>query len=159
MNPSVPCWLPSLFEHDGGDWDTYVRQLYALFTADILSSGLKLANKPCTVPRDKANDGREETFWHCISSKDGEDRVPDFRRCERLSWIKALIEAVDKGEALAWRNRRGSRKRVVVSLPDFSYVVVLGEHNTRLVLITHYEVEQPHRRTKLRKEYEAAEKI
>ncbi len=47
-------------------------------------------------------DGKEVIFWHLTHREDRETgkRLPDPRRCERLSWVKSILENPDKRERL-----------------------------------------------------------
>ena len=64
-----PDWLPPLVALDdyGGDWERYLKAIYAYFKADFLDNkpfyqGVKMALK-----RHPVIQGKEATFWHLIS--------------------------------------------------------------------------------------------
>jgi hypothetical protein len=84
-----------------------------------------------------------------------EDREIDLRRCERVGWPRPIIEAIEKDCVCVWKNTRGSDQRIVIACSDFSYVVILAEHEEYVLLWTAYVVEHDHSRRKLQKEYEA----
>jgi hypothetical protein len=88
---------------------------------------------------------------------DEQQRSQDLRRCERIQWPRAMLEALD-GRVCRWKNRRGTGLRIVTALPDFSYVVVLDERSDFVLLWTAYDVEHQHQRQKMRREYEAYRK-
>ena len=52
---------------------------------------------------------KESIFWHLTHREDKKtgERLPDMRRCERLPWIKAVIENRDKPELLNWDYKEG----------------------------------------------------
>lgn len=52
-----------------------------------------------------------------------------------------------------WRTKAKGDRRIKVSLPDYSYLVVLSEDNTAVRLITAFWVHDEHQRAKLRKEH------
>jgi hypothetical protein len=66
-----------------------------------------------------------------------------------------MIEAAARGDVNVWQNERRGRRRFVIALSDFSYVVVLEERRRYFLLWTAYPVSREHRRQKLRKEFEA----
>lgn len=162
-------WLPPLItmaEH-GGDWASFERKVYAEFRAGWVLTKPELAGKPGLDGKRMAlkarplQTGREYTFYHLTHEGDDEAaRRPDERRMERIRWPRAMVEAIGTARVLVWRNERtnkgGRKTRVVVALPDFSYIVVLDDRGDYVLLWTAYTVEKEHRRAKLRKEYEEA---
>ena len=100
--------------------------------------------------------GKEETFWHWISDgRVADARTPAMRRCERIRWPQATIEAIESDKVRVWRNVRGRNDRILIAVDDFSYVVVLDDREDYVLLWTAYFVERSHTRKKLAKEYEA----
>ena len=153
---SHPDWLPELvrLEDRGGDWQRYVDEIYRCFLRRFVDSHPHLDGKPVTLKAGAPLAGKHYTFWHLISEGPQEDeKVPDLRRCERILWPRAMIEAADSARIVRWRTRARGRPRVVLALPDFSYIVVLSEHPSYYVLWTAYPVERNHRRRKLQAEY------
>ena len=155
-------WLPPLItlaEH-GGDWDSFDRAIYAAFHAGWVASRPRLYNKRMALKAHPLQQGREYTYYHVTSAGDDEaTRQPDERRMERIRWPRAMVEAVGTGRVLVWRNQRatkgGRKDRILLALPDFSYVVVLDDRGEYILLWTAYTVERSHQRKKLRREYEA----
>jgi hypothetical protein len=157
----TPEWLPPLVSLDdyGGDWHRYVEGLYAVFTRDFIRSRPSFEGQLVRLKKHAFEAGKEATFWHLISSGRTEtDRVPEMRRCERIGWPRALIEAVPSDRVRVWRNQRSGGERIVIALADFSYIVVLAIRTSHVVLWTAYCVEDDHRRRKLQKEWEQAQK-
>lgn len=157
----LPSWLPplvSLVDYDG-DWNRYVDALYEHFCRDFVASAPQYAGQRVRLKRHPVTDGKEATFWHLISEgKEEKSRTPDIRRCERIRWAHPLIECVGTDRVRHWSNARKGETRIVIALPDFSYIVVLSRRKDYMVLWTAYCIEQQHRREKLRKEYENAPK-
>ena len=92
---------------------------------------------------------------HVISEGIAEDdRTPDMRRCERIGWIRPMVDSCQTDRVRCWRNMRNGRERIVIALPDFSYVVVLQENREYVMLWTAYYIETEHRRAKLRREFD-----
>jgi len=154
MTDELPDWLPDLLLFHG-DWSAYVEEVYQVFRQDFFIDCVRFRGRRVSVRREPLDQGKETGFWHAISEgKEEEERTPDLRRCERIRWIRALLEA-DTAKVRIWKNRRGSDRRIVVALPDFSYVVVLADRGKYVLFITAYHVERERRRQKLRKEWEA----
>lgn len=157
---SVDAWLPDLIllESCGGEWSAYLELVYERFLQDWINDPPReFDGKRMSVKRHPMIEGREATFWHFISEGRNEDeRTPDLRRCERIPWPRPIAEAIDDGRLHCWKNTRGREERYVLSLTDFSYVVIIADRGEYVLPWTAYCVEQRHRREKLQKEYQAA---
>lgn len=153
-------WLPPLVKlaDYGGDWDRYLDALYNHFRKDFITSRPRFPGKRFALKRHPMEKGKEATFWHLISEGRTEaDRVPDLARCERIRWPRPIIEAISSRRVKWWRTKRGLEDRIVIALGDFSYIVVLADRGSYVLLWTAYQVEQPHRRRKLEEEHCAYE--
>lgn len=83
------------------------------------------------------------------------ERLPDFRRCERICWPGAILREGEGERVVVWRERRPDGLRLVHALSDFSYMVALSiRSGTKLFLATAFPVELSWRRDRLRKQYE-----
>lgn len=153
MSPlELPDWVPELIAFDG-DWSLYVDTIYAAFRRSLLGQSVYFCGRRVSVRVEPREGGREAGFWHAISAGEDEgERVPDLRRCERIEWVRALIEA-DSTLVREWQTVRGADRRIVRALPDFSYVVVLADRKNYVLFITAYCVEREHRRRKLEGEW------
>jgi hypothetical protein len=154
---SVPEWLPDLVRLDevDGDWNQFLDLIYEIFRRDFIQTHPHFWEKPCRLKRGVELQGKHYTFWHLISEgATEEDRLPDLRRCERVGWTRPMIERVATEGVVYWKSDRGSARRWLIALPDFSFVVVLEDRKDHVLLWTAYCVEREHRRRKLRKEYE-----
>jgi hypothetical protein len=164
VETSDTSWLPSLIELEqyGGDWPPYCDALYEAFSRDFLISNPVFRGSKVSAPRRGSSDGNKNgTFWHIVS--DGppgsveEDRTPHLRRSERIGWIRRVIEnSQDPSRVVSWSNTNRGDSRWILTLADFSYMVVLADHQKYMTLITGYPIEQAHRREKTRKEYARA---
>lgn len=158
MSALAPEWLPPLMrlDHCGGDPSTHLEAVYARFRAEFCESRPQFRGDPVRIKRHPMHHGKEASFWHCVTSGPLEDeRLPDLRRYERIPWLRPVIEASGTVRVRTWRNTRGrGGERVVIALPDFSFVVVLAVRSGYYVLWTAYPVERNHRRAKLRGECE-----
>jgi len=154
-------WLPALIDCNG-DGEQALERVHEQYQADFLVRGLRFRGAPIQLRTGPRTQGKDACFWHLISEGESEeDRTPDFRRCERIGWVRAVIErAENQNDLPVWEQERKGRTNVVIALPDFSYIVVLAKRGPKLktpyfVLLTAHYVEHEHRRVKLRKEYEA----
>ena len=99
-------------------------------------------------------DGKEAGFWHCVSSgPDEQNRTPDIRRCERISWIRAIIENYKDALIRTWKRKKKSDLRVYIWFNE-NYLVVLGERRKHVQLITAFCTNRSHTIRKLKREYE-----
>ena len=154
----MAAWLPPLvcLPDHGGDWNQYIEAVYEFFRHDFVASAPTFHGQRVGIKRHPAIQGKEAAFWHLISEGSAEiDRLPDLRRCERIRWPRPIIESIAAGSTRCWRNSRRGEPRIVIALEDFSYVVILAVRNGYTLLWTAYCVEQGHRRTKLKKEFDA----
>lgn len=151
-------WLPELllFEDYNGDWNNYLEAIYEVFKRDFIDSKPDFFGREMRLKRHPVSNGKEATFWHFISEGKNEDeRTPDMRRCERIRWPKPFIESADDGAKVKWwSNKRGAETRILLTAEDFSYVVILADRGNYILPWTAYYLDKPHRRIKLRKEYE-----
>lgn len=65
-----------------------------------------------------------------------------------------LIEHDSYHAVKFWKNQRRGESRICLWLVEQDYIVVLAERNGYLLPWTAYVVDQPHRKQKLRREYE-----
>src|SRR5580765_4755354 len=104
-------WLPSLvlMEDYQNNWDQYLEAIYQYFRQDFVTSKPYFEGKHFALKRHPIIKGKEATFWHIISEGQVEsERLPDLRRCERIRWPCAIIEASKDGLTKCWRtNRKG----------------------------------------------------
>jgi len=157
---STPDWPPNLMELNqfGGNWDRYLAALYEIFCADFKFTRPEIAGMVVRAKYQPNYRGKEDGFWHLITQEEDwakGDRLPNMRRCELIRWPRALIDAFESDRTVWWQNRRGRKQRLLIALPDFSYVVVLDYRRNHYLLWTQYPVEHRNRRNDLRKEYDA----
>ncbi len=153
----MPPLLPPLITSEvfGGNWDNYVAGLYARFKEDLVDRQAMFRGKNIVLAEKDLVDGREKAFWHFISGG-SEDAAPNYRRCERIGFVKVLVENPDHGEVRCWVRQQD--QRVHISTKDFDFVVVLKPRRTHVLLITAYYVEEAYKRSRLRRAFEEASK-
>ncbi len=145
---SVPALLP--FE---GDWEAYEAQLYAIFMEEIAQGGLAFRGDRVSCRRLPETEGKWAAFWHLIQQgKVEDDRLPDLRRCERLRWVKYVIESWNTdGDIQWWENKRGSETNILLWYRE-EYLVIITRRNGYWLLKSAYETSQSHRVRTLRSE-------
>lgn len=148
-----PAWLPELVEiaQFGGDHDSYLKAVRQLFDRDFRTSSPSLDGVRVGVSSRQPSNESDSTFWHCASEDCGDSqRVPDFNRCSRIEWIRAIIEHSDDASVSRWENTR--KGRCILLWFNEEYLVVIGVRRTHLVLITAYPTPSEKRKRKLRAE-------
>jgi len=152
---NAPEWLPALrlLDELGGDWHRFLLELYNLFYRDFRMSRPRFRGLP-VVYDTRISEGKEEGFWHLISEvdKDSGDRNVVLRRCERIAWVRPIIEQADDPRVSVWSNRRGTHRRILLWLEEQDYLVVLEEKKKFFVLVTAYCTDSEHTRRRLRQE-------
>lgn len=157
---NLPDWLPDLiyFEDYDCDWQRYEDMVYSIFYSDFIASQPIFLGLPVYVAKSLIR-GKEKTFRHCITEGSlEEERAPDLRRCERIRWIRSVLDNFQNTEVKTWQNKRGRNIRQLVWLEEAQYVVVLEKRRTSWFLLTAYCTDRSHTARKLRKEYETAQK-
>lgn len=148
-----PEWLPPLLRLSDfeGSWDKYNDELYSLFQRDLFSSEISFLGKPVLLDDRIIYKEKEEGFWHLTTKENGNvnERETDLRRCERLPWVKAVIENYSDKAVAAWRNRRGRKNNIVLFLEELNYVVILAETYKTFRIVTAYYVNYPSVKKKL----------
>ena len=153
-------FLPKLMrlEDYDGAVEVYLEALYEQFRQDFVLARPIFNGKRLGLKRHPLIEGREATFWHLISTGSEEaERVPDLRRCERLAWVKVMIERWPDEQILAWRENRGRKgTQILLWCEQAAYLVVLEDRGDYILPWTAYYVEHEHQRKKYRKRYEEA---
>ncbi len=159
-------WLPELLrmESYGGQWEEYLDAVYRRYCADFLTRKAYFRNNPVSTKYHPAAEGKGSGFWHCISegapSGLEKDREPDLSRCERIGWIRAIIEHATDRSIQYWQNQRHGRGTEINHLLWFDglYLVILSERpnystgKNYFLLKTAYTTPRPWKIKKLQRE-------
>jgi hypothetical protein len=157
---SPPSWLPDLLllADCDDDWQRYEDEVYSIFYTDFIESHPHVENTSVHIAK-QLIDGKERTFWHCIQEGQIEDlRKPDLRRCERIRWIRAILENANNPSIKRWQTQKGRHIRQLLWLESAEFLVVLEKRKTDWLLWTAYCTTWPHTKRKLRQEYDASSK-
>lgn len=160
-------WLPDLEYYDDrySEWKEYEDFLYSIFREDFIDTVPLFDNDRVNVKRYPFEFGKEEAFFHttCQDYSHNGDRVPDFRRCERIRWIRAFIDyhTCDpincedcEGIKIWWEDYKG-RDRVHLLSEEEKYLVVLEKRTGYYLLITAFYYDRDHSLRKALKRYKA----
>ena len=158
------CWLPPLnpFDFDS-NYKIYESSLYKKYREDFIESHPYFENKIVKVRFLPIIDGYEESFIHftCKNYENVEDREPDFKRCERLHWIRKVIEnylCKEKcNEACdgikIWEEPYKMYSRVHFLFEEERYLVIIEKRKDYNLLITAYYLEYDNALEKQMKHY------
>lgn len=155
------CNPPALIENKG-NWELYLDKLYAIYIHDFVENEFTYNSLPI-YHNSKIEDGHESAFWHLIQRAESNgDRYPDFKRCERIAWIKYLISYCSNvcASIKIWEkiDKKTSRPRIYLWCESFDYVVILENRNTYFYFITAFNVMYQHERRKFEKDYQTWKK-
>lgn len=169
----MPDWLPEQATVNPWTAGTY-GLLYAIFCRDIRDYDLRYDGNAVWIFREM-EDGKEKVFWH-LTSRNAKrqkiprrkqrfyprgqqyieaERLPDLRRCERLPWIRPLIENPSKAAVLAWDYEEGDQTtKTYVWLKDRDFVVIMKKYpDGRRRLITSFYVDKASTRKDFERKY------
>jgi hypothetical protein len=155
-------WLPDLvlFDDYNGNWEKYLDALYAFFKADFIDSTPVYMGKRLNHKRYPLTDGKEATFWHLISTgKVEDDRLPDFRRCERIRWSRPIIDNSNDSRVKVWMEILNREQRIHLLCPDDRYLVVLAVRKGYIIPWTAFYIEYNHQLRKKLQKYEDYKKL
>ena len=147
-------WLPPLLclNDFGGDWNVYVDEVYSIFRRDFIDDQPWHDGQLVKCRRDPIYDGKEAGFWHCTSEGDNEEeRIPDLRRCERIAWVRAVIEHRSDPRVESWILEKKGDFRHYLWFEE-SYLIVLAARRKYFQFITAFCTSQARYRTTLRRE-------
>lgn len=149
----LPHWLPDMLDLTNWDNNTF-NLLYNIFSNDFINKTVRHKNNIILIDRNII-DGKEATFWHITTREDkkNNDRFPDHRRCERLPWLKHILEN-NHSDILSWEYKEADGIiKTYVWLKDHDYVAILKNTKHGLILITAYWVEYGNTKRKLMQKY------
>jgi len=144
-----------------GDWPTYEDRIYEAFLDSFVRADVWFRGWRVRAQYRPETRGKGFSFWHTISeapdrnNRNEEDRIPDLRRCERIRWIRWVIENAGSEEFPWWENRRGRDTHIVIWARKHDFAVVLAKRHDYYVLKTAYAEIKPHRKVTFEREFAA----
>lgn len=144
------CFLPDLFDFSSGDWDSYYDDVYTIFYNDFVISSPIFNNKSVYIKKKPMVGNKEQCFFHITNYEDYtiNDRVPDFRRCERIKWVKKFIinyfcdQHYDCSGIHNWVQPFMNKNRIYIFSETNRFLVVLEERDKYYLLITAFYISQ-----------------
>ncbi len=166
MSSPLPDWLDPLvcLTDFDGDPKAYIEHLYTLFVRDFITTRPQFKDAPVLFDR-IIESGKPRTFTHITTEEDRAtgDRVLSLRRCERIGWIKAIIEHVNDPAILFWEKEHFAPQRKANRLYFFlecdNFLVIIEEKKSGHFMITAIYVDNPNQKRKHLKAYEEYRKI
>ena len=136
-----------------GDWNAYEDHLYRIFIDEIAHGGIQFGGLRVGCRRQPETAGRWASFWHLVQEGRIEDnRTPDLRRCERIRWVRWVIENARTHAGIdEWQNTRGTEANTLLWYRE-EYLVVLAQRQDYVLLRTAYCTEKSGRIAQLRRE-------
>lgn len=152
----APDWLPPLIPMSPWN-DTVLELLYAIFCQEFLQNPPQYEGRRVWFFPERER-GKELIFWHLTEREDpprSGNRLPDFRRCERLRWARALFDHTEDSGVLAWDFEEGDGDvRTYLWLEPCDYVVVMKRYpDGQRRLITAYWIDYESKRRTLRRKH------
>lgn len=150
-NQSLP-FLPERISFTG-DWGAFVSRAYSVFQSAFLHSSPYFHSRRVSVNLSKKDDSpMEEGFWHLITRDDKglKERLPDFPRAERITWVRPIIENYSTSGMECWRYLEGSgRVRHYLYAKAADYLVIIEEGARGMFLVTGFYVDSEWKREEL----------
>ncbi len=169
----MPEWLPEIVSVNPWTDNTY-EMLYEIFCRDIRDRHLRYIGHDVWIFNDM-EDGKEKIFWHLTTREckreiiprrkqkfypygqkyTQTERLPDLRRCERLTWVKPLIEHPTEPEVLAWDYEEGDRTvKTYIWIKDYAFVVIMKKYpDGKRRLITSFHINENYKRRDFENKY------
>lgn len=152
---TLPDWLEPIVKLSDFDGDPrkYVEHLFSLFTRDFISNPPSFRGKKVLFAKGNDN-GKPKAFVHITTEEDKttKERNLALRRCERIAWIKAIIEHCDDPSILIWEAEHFGKKRttnrIYLFLECDNFLIILEEMKWGHYMITVIYVDMPHQKRK-----------
>lgn len=156
-SPSIAEPIPPALFVLSGVWQNDEDALYQIFLDTLVKSPVQFQGLRVGIRRHEEYKGKHFAFWHLISEGEKEDeRTPDYRRCERLSWVAWIITNCESYSGIVWwENERWGQKHIVIWHETENFAVVLARRNGYFVLKTCY-VLKPRRAKDFKTEFAQA---
>jgi len=153
--------LPELIELNdfGGNFNAYLEAIYEIFKTDFVKSKPVFQGKRLGLKKYPLIEEKEYTFYHMTHEGDIENnRIPDLRRMERISWPRPMIDNSEHNYLKVWRNIRrgkgGTRNRILILHEAVKYLVILDDRKDYILPWTAYLIKGSRQLQKHLQEYE-----
>lgn len=143
-------------EDFAGDSNAYIEHLFSIFKTDFIESSPSYNNKRILFDNRMLEQDKPEGFLHIVTEKDnltGQRTNTDLRRCERLCWIRPVIENFTDDAIDYWEKEDRGKIKTKFLLRDMDFVVILSSRkNSCYYLVTSYYLDWPNSKRKILKE-------
>lgn len=139
-----PEWLPErLWFNDYGNYEDYEGAVFDVYQKELVWNHPSFKGKPVLPLSCTSVNGRPALFHHIIYGQ-GKHSIDkdDFRRLERVSWIRAIITHPDDPRVKVWSDATSGTERVSLWL-DEEYMVVLEPKKDAWRLVTAFCTDIP----------------
>lgn len=152
MTSNPLSFLPEKIQFTG-DWDAFVTLAYLVFKEGFLDSFPRFHGQRVSANLSKRDDSSmEEGFWHLITREDKKlkERLPDFPRAERITWVRPIIENFSTVGMDCWKYLEGNGQlRYYLHAKAVNYLVILEEKPKSFFLVTGFYVDSEWKRKEL----------
>lgn len=145
--------LPPIIPYDSSkeSWEEYSDRIYHIFYGDFYVNHVTLKGKPVYIQMNPQYNGKASSYYHITCKEEHElgDRYPNLRRCERIHWIRILIEHLSCSDSKCpicseikiWidgsKDSKGrKRDRIHILHVHERYIVVIEDQDKIYKLIT-----------------------
>lgn len=146
--------------------------LYSIFHSAFVEHKTYLAEKIYIDPKSHdLEDNKEKVFWHLISREEKElywensitkfrslGRYPDYRRAERIGWVKEILENHTHEKIKLFYHRESNKKRDIrlyLWAYEEDFVVILQKlGKSSSFLVTSFYIDHQGKRDDYQKRYE-----
>ena len=162
---SDSCWLPELmlFAEFDNNWTEYENALYKVFKNDFIDSKPYFEGQGVFIRKYPMEFDKEDAFFHvtCQDFEKNKNREPDFRRCERIKWIRSFIENYKCDPSLCencdgikvWKEPYKNGYRVNLLFEEERFIVILEPRERYCLLIKAFYITYQHQLEKRLKKY------
>lgn len=142
----------------GGNYSKYIDAIYAVFERDFIKHKSKFGSNKLNLKFNPLFQSRAYTFYHMTHEGEIEDdRTPDLRRCECMTWARPTVENTEKWNLRFWRQERKGKQRICIEFAnefDVNYYVILDVRANFILLWTAFIAEMKHEKVKKDNEYQ-----
>lgn len=151
-----PFWLPEIINMDG-NWEKKIIELFEIFCRDFEIGKPYYEGLEVWWDKRKIDGNYPEGFWHITTKGKPFNRIPDFRRSERLPWCGPSINNSGDPIILRWDYQENKKIRTYVWLENFDYVIILEKKHigNRVIafLVTAFHVDGSRTKSQLKDKY------
>lgn len=151
----LPDWLPNKLSIAGMSLKQSYADLHEIFLRDLSDlSGIIVDGKSVCIDmvKDKVYTDYERGFLHFVTRENGDQRIIDFARAERLNWILPILTHYLEPEVAAFWHTGPKDDALYLWLQNFDFLVILknqksAKYRNSRIMVTSYHVDPGYRKT------------